>query len=66
MIKTGPWTADKLCGSEPHFTAMVTITVVFSYRYKLRLRNNQVTTDHNDCALQQLYNTTLPEGSILI
>jgi hypothetical protein len=48
MIKTGPWTAEKFCGSESHFTAMVTITVVLSHRYKLRLRNNQVITDHNN------------------
>jgi len=38
VIKTGPWTADRLGGNESNFTAMVTITVVFSRRYKLRLK----------------------------
>ena len=44
MIKTGPWTADIFGGSESHFTAMGTITVVFSQRYKLRLKK-QPSTD---------------------
>lgn len=44
VIKTGPWTADMLGGSDSNFTAMVTITVVFSRRYKLRLKK-QPSTD---------------------
>lgn len=57
MIKTGPWTADMLGGSESHFTAMVTITVVFSHRYKIRLKKQPCTDRPQQLSITINYTT---------
>jgi len=57
VIKTGPWTADMLGGSESHFTAMVTITVVFSHRYKIRLKKQPCTDRPQQLSITINYTT---------
>jgi hypothetical protein len=42
---------------EPHFTAMVTVTVVFSHRYKLRLKKKSSTDRPQQLSITINYTT---------